>query len=1284
MKLLDRQYLSLQFRDRIYSKSGTEYQTFFEDIMEKVFPDFQKIRPYGNMGDGGNDGYRKDAGIYYQVYAPIDPKLKEKDAADKLHEDFQKLKNEWNEISNIKEYNFVYNDKYRGSVQLLEEAITSLKRANPDIDFKLYLARSLESEFIKLGESDILDLGFNIDRRQTIDIAFNYLEKVKKELDRENATLAQKILEYSTDTIWALDDEDLILEHEILVSICLQKFEKFDEAKEKYKNISKRFPNDPRPILYLAELYLHAKETEKNIQLLKNSEKLDEDFWLLELERVIRKLKFGEIIDTKNVDEKNFPDDLRIKASFYRLYGLLLDHSGDLQRADSFIEKSISLNPDRFSSYLDKTALLESRMSLAQESSQRLQMSHDLLELVGDVESEFNKTGDIGARNKAALNAIKLGALHIQENIPDFERIAQETFELALNCYFDVRIENIIVRVVQFVLLPEIDLNKLLAYLSDAQMAISNALSNELIVQFNARESLFNQGIDFFETIQNQKYVEFINDLINNDEDKVLAFLRQNIGLAIKLANTLIDFPDLRRKIIEDLPDDGNIQKEKLRLLLNFDEKDLDEAYKILKSLDLSNLSYLECRPMLQVAQQKKAWDFEIVLLEKLLEKERNEREIFNLKSLLFNAFLNLKRFPEVIEIGAQLLNDDSVNNYLETNNKEALLTNTIFACIERCNVDEAAITKAQELLDKYPLENPSYEFKAGIEAEVYLCIDEAENALAAVIEGVKIKKVFSPQEYAKLHFLFVNIGNRIELKLESLERVQANTFVKLSNKDQWYFVGSDNELDAIHIPETSNMYQAFFDKRHGAEVVFDNKYGSVKNVETIENIYSLEQYVLWQTVHNFQRLAKDGVLDGVQMINVPEKEGSIDPQNLLEFLKDLHERSEPIFDMYCDKPVPLAMLAVSEGGLVSAVGRIQQENRGFIKGSDGTSLEREKQIQVARTVIRENLPFYIDGTSALFLSELGVLRKIIRYLPNLKVPQSVINLLATLAERFSYFPGRSGYMGYAQGRITISDIDRDRSEVIKSNFVSSIKLFEAKPEHIRVISIANKEDCFSEREVPAELCDACILAQEENSPVLTDDFLYLHINTMETGKAVPEYFSSWALIRVLYEEDLVTFSEYLEFFGYLSSYRYRFLTVSPDDIELAVFGDESEKSLTPENIRQFNFPLTLSEEYGVSVDTAFRVVYIFLLRIVLDNNIAIDVAEKLFVETLESLPAKIDKREYGQMLVKVIQYAFGKNKRKDLCRLEDKLRYQKFDSLFALAESFKSDLTPLIPLQSE
>jgi len=57
--------------------------------------------------------------------------------------------------------------------------------------------------------------------------------------------------------------------------------------------------------------------------------------------------------------------------------------------------------------------------------------------------------------------------------------------------------------------------------------------------------------------------------------------------------------------------------------------------------------------------------------------------------------------------------------------------------------------------------------------------------------------------------------------------------------------------------------------------------------------------------------------------------------------------------------------------------------------------------------------------------------------------------------------------------------------------------------------------------------------------------------------------------LRVLYEEKFISFDEYLDYFWHLSSYRFRFLSVNPDDIEKAVFGDGEIKIVHPGNIRK-------------------------------------------------------------------------------------------------------------------
>ncbi len=126
-------------------------------------------------------------------------------------------------------------------------------------------------------------------------------------------------------------------------------------------------------------------------------------------------------------------------------------------------------------------------------------------------------------------------------------------------------------------------------------------------------------------------------------------------------------------------------------------------------------------------------------------------------------------------------------------------------------------------------------------------------------------------------------------------------------------------------------------------------------------------------------------ILNGVQIIEIPQKEGTIDIQNLLKFFEDSNTRTGPLFEIYCKNNVPLAMLAVSEGGLTNAIGHIQHENKGFIHFSVGNREEFEKQKEIAKKVIDQKMPFYIDGTSAMFLSEIGLIQRIHPHLPNIK-----------------------------------------------------------------------------------------------------------------------------------------------------------------------------------------------------------------------------------------------------------------------------------------------------------
>src|SRR5579859_4108401 len=211
-----------------------------------------------------------------------------------------------------------------------------------------------------------------------------------------------------------------------------------------------------------------------------------------------------------------------------------------------------------------------------------------------------------------------------------------------------------------------------------------------------------------------------------------------------------------------------------------------------------------------------------------------------------------------------------------------------------------------------------------------------------------------------------------------------------------------------------------------------------------------------------------------MEMIEVPTSGETIDPKYLIARLEDDKKARGNFFDLYCQQNLPFAFLALNQGSLTNALGCIIHENRGFINFSTGESEEINQQKEVAKKIVSGET-FYIDGISALVLSETALIEKIYKYLPHIKIPQSVITSLLEIKEKFRYSPGQAGYMGYAQGRLNFSSINRDRREAIKANFEKAIKLFESNPENIVVISKANKAKGFSEQNIDPALSDACI-----------------------------------------------------------------------------------------------------------------------------------------------------------------------------------------------------------------
>jgi hypothetical protein len=140
----------LLFRVKIYEASGDYFQKLVNQLYEWSNPDFQSITPWGNWGDGGNDGWVPAAGQYFQVYGPKPTtQWQPVDAVKKAVEDFNKLPEKWKDV---RKYSFVLNDRYCGIPAPVASVLQQLKIDHNLEDAGAICTTKLENLFMDLEE----------------------------------------------------------------------------------------------------------------------------------------------------------------------------------------------------------------------------------------------------------------------------------------------------------------------------------------------------------------------------------------------------------------------------------------------------------------------------------------------------------------------------------------------------------------------------------------------------------------------------------------------------------------------------------------------------------------------------------------------------------------------------------------------------------------------------------------------------------------------------------------------------------------------------------------------------------------------------------------------------------------------------------------------------------------------------------------------------------------------------------------------------------------------------
>ena len=151
MEPIEKAYYEAKFECAFLKAKGNAFQTFFNELMKRAFKgDYMPCRPWGNRGDRKNDGFLKSERRLFQVYAPNE--MKEKEAIDKIDEDFEGAKGFWGK--HFDKWAFVHNT-YDGIPPHIQKKMLELEEANPGIKLDPWGLEELRDIFRHLTKEDL-------------------------------------------------------------------------------------------------------------------------------------------------------------------------------------------------------------------------------------------------------------------------------------------------------------------------------------------------------------------------------------------------------------------------------------------------------------------------------------------------------------------------------------------------------------------------------------------------------------------------------------------------------------------------------------------------------------------------------------------------------------------------------------------------------------------------------------------------------------------------------------------------------------------------------------------------------------------------------------------------------------------------------------------------------------------------------------------------------------------------------------------------------------------------
>lgn len=1027
---------------------------------------------------------------------------------------------------------------------------------------------------------------------------------------------ALEILSQNNNLVDALDkDSPVRLEFKIAEAKALREASKSDEAILKNEEIISKHKDDIRPYLNLADMYLQVSDYENYEKYLAKAEAINPDHPTIKNIKIIKIIKNIEENGKIELDENDIwgNEGSFERAHCYYIHSIVSSINGEAEKRDEFLDNAIKIDGEYI--YYEAQKISNKILDLNQKKKEGENIFNlsELSQTKNEIEKlEFAVKDDDAPKRLLEVGLLKLEMSFLQHPNNEYQalkNIVDNLVKLFIQTRFDDFNDRKITEMfdgAQPFITEEI-VNKIVKYILGSKKKPSDIL---VFVVLSTAISCFENIDDVIELskkFEKHKLGNLLSAFKAQDEKLIIEEI--NKLNEIEKFKIIICVPDikLRLKLIDNIL--GSLDEQKRDLLLKmkagllYQEKDFESAIRMIQGLDLSKADAIMSDIAFDVAREIGIYhDVERDSLKRLLELNAYpDRKYYFLGNLAIAQY-HLREFPEAL-INAK--------ESLENGGKLALdgLQFLLFIALDIL-ISEDKIEEAEILADQHRRIERDYKLSMKI-SEILLAKKEFDEAIKAIVDAtLRVENISPEQLLASSHQLTI-IQNVSGEEIAKPDTVDENVFVKLDGIEGWFFIGEKNKsLDATFIQEKNDgRYKVLIGKKIGDKITWPGDDGRMNKIERrIEDLRFTADYIGLRGAQEMQKMAQAGN-PYIKIFEV-----GTTPESMKESLMKFMGREEDVFKQFVENKLPFSFYASLVGSAGYAFSKIRSYQEGFVN----TILNAEDwEVQkVTAKKAMEGRQVHIDGTSLFMLIETGSFKKIIPYLSKFAVPSSAMDEYRNLIQKFSTIPKKGSLqIGLEKNDVKATMYDEDSANKIKDRIKEFCDYVQSKANSVYGIGAQERSSNVVENKIIPAMSDATIKAQQDaDSLVMTEDAVYMELNSQFTKKRKPEYFSLLALATVLYEQGNLCLDDYLEIFYWLTVYRVKFLSTSAEFIISTIIQNQkSILTIHPDLINKLNLDLVWSEEYDANINSVINVCSDVLVALIKNNTIIEDYLRLIF-----------------------------------------------------------------------